>query len=193
VVFYDLFSQKYCLPLSFIIIIVHGKMKNLSLFIIIPVLGTISSKNRMFHGKKEDSSWPEPLINFPCKRRKIFYIMKGQGTEHNIKGMPWKLQIFHGCSHISNLFMAVDLFCLTEHLFGKIYAKYLGSTFLYSVSAVPSIAAAQIQDFFICEIRHHLLEFLPLSGTLKTVFRSVHLTVFLKKHRIIILVFFHRP
>ena len=81
-----------------------------------------------------------------------------------------KLQFFHGRSLISNLFVSVDLFCLTEHLLGKVYAKYLCGTFLYPVSAVPSIAAAQIQNLFVCKVRHHLLEFLPLSGALKAVF-----------------------
>ena len=118
--------------------------------------------------------------------------MKSQRAEYNIKRMGRKFQIFHSHSLISDLFVAVDLFCLAEHFLGKIYAKYLCGAFLYPVSTVPPIAAAQVQNLFIFKVRHHLLEFLPLSGALKTVFRPVHFTIFLKKLRIIIFVFFHR-
>ena len=191
-VFCDLFSQKYGFPLSFVIVIIHWKMKDLSFFIIVPVLGTVCGKYGMFHRKKKGSIRSQPSADPLCKGRKVFYVMKSQGTEDNIERMVWKFQIFHSCSLISDLFMAVDLFCLTEHFFRKVYTKYLCGAFLYPVSTVPPIAAAQIQNFFICKIRHHFLEFLPLSGALKTVFRPVHFTVFLKKHRIIIFVFLHQ-
>ena len=56
VVFCDLFSQKYGFPLSFVIVIIYGKMKNLPFFIIVPILRAIGSKYRMLYRENKGSA-----------------------------------------------------------------------------------------------------------------------------------------
>ena len=50
-IFCNLFSQKHSCPFALIIIIIHRKMQYFSFFVIIPVLCSIGSKNRMFNRK----------------------------------------------------------------------------------------------------------------------------------------------
>ena len=43
-VFCNLFTQKDCVTLSFQIVIIYGKVKNITVFIIVPVLRAVGGK-----------------------------------------------------------------------------------------------------------------------------------------------------
>ena len=47
-IFCNLFSQKHSCPFALIIIIIHRKMQYFSFFVIMPVLCSIGSKNRIY-------------------------------------------------------------------------------------------------------------------------------------------------
>ena len=49
VVLNHFFSQEHSLALPLIVIIIHRKMEDVSIFIVVPILASVGSKNGMLH------------------------------------------------------------------------------------------------------------------------------------------------
>lgn len=73
-------SKKDGVPLPFIVVIIYREVQDVSLFIVVPVLASISRKYRMFYRKGKISSRCQPAVNFFYDRLKIFDIVKCERT-----------------------------------------------------------------------------------------------------------------
>lgn len=69
-----------------------------SLFVITPVLFSLSRKNGMFDGKHKTAAGGQDLRNFPAYGGEIFHVMQRQGTDDDIKRVLGKINIFDGRS-----------------------------------------------------------------------------------------------
>lgn len=59
------------------------------------------------------------------------------------------------------------------------------------IPAVPAESASQVQNVLVMEIRQQPFQCFPFSGPFQPLYGTVHLTVFLKKDVIVVLVLFH--
>ena len=78
VIFYHMLAQKNGVPLPFIILVVHRKIQDIAVSVIIPVLGAVSRERRMLHRKDKVSAGLQPAPDARHQRRKVLHVMKGQ-------------------------------------------------------------------------------------------------------------------
>ena len=67
----DLLAQENRIPFSLQVIMIHRKVKDFSLFIVVPILRTIGGKYGVFHRKNKLATWFQPTADFLDQRRKI--------------------------------------------------------------------------------------------------------------------------
>ena len=66
-----LFTQKGCCALSLQVVVVNGEVKDVSLVVIVPILGPIGGKYWVLHRKDKLAFWFQPTADILNQRRKI--------------------------------------------------------------------------------------------------------------------------
>ena len=191
VVLDDLFPQKHRLPAAFIVIVVHRKMKDLSVLVVVPVLGAIGGEHRVFHRKDKMAAGPDPLGNPGRQGPKILYIMEGQGAQNHIEAPVGKVQVLHGDALVLDLRGGVDFPGLLKHFLGDVRPQHRGGLMVGGVLAMPAVTAPQVQNPLPRKSGKHLLQLGPFAGPLQALLGPQHLAVFLEKDVVVVFVFFH--
>ncbi len=185
------FSEENGLPFSLKKIIVDRPVFFVSLFVITPVLFSLSRKNGMFDGKHKTAAGGQDLRNFPAYGGEIFHVMQRQGTDDDIKRVLGKINIFDGRSPEFDVAKAIFSGGGFQHFFRNVDTENLFCPVFGRVKTVPAEAAAKVQYAFFRKIGQQLFQFVPLSGGFQSVNGAGKSAVFGKEGFVIIFVFDH--
>lgn len=190
-IFDDIVGQPLCVPYAFQLVVVYGPMAAFSLGSNTPLLGGSGGEYGVLDGEDKCASFGETAMNHGANQIEALDVVECQGTEHDVEGGLGEIDVLNGGQDVFDPWIVRRSPGAGQHILRDVHADHGPRARLPRVAAVPSKAAAEVEDALVLQIGDHGAENGPLAGTLKTADRPRHSAVFSEELRIVVLVLLH--
>lgn len=101
-----------------------------------------------------------------------FQVMESQRADDDIEALRLEFEILNRHTTVIYPERAVSFLCLMQHFFRDVDTGTRNGAMFDGIAAVPSIAAAEIQNALAATVRHHFFEGMPFALRLQALFAN---------------------